>query len=268
MRKKTRHKTKKELKAGSSKMKAESKRAFTLIELLVVIAIIAILAALLLPALASAKKMAQRVTCSSQLLQQSLATLLYVDDNDDGLPSHKDGPVLSYYSWGGKRGTEYLAQERMINPYVTINRKVKQDDNEGVFRIFKCPRDDGATPGRWGAKRKPSLFDTFGNSYFYNSGGNSNGPDGLHGKKMSQIRAPSQVILSNDYSVGAYGWQLEVPGPIDKPFQYSFWHHDSEPGWGNVAFLDNHIDYFRATYDKPNFQNGSNWTFLFDGPKR
>ena len=216
-------------------MKAESKRAFTLIELLVVIAIIAILAALLLPALASAKKMAQRVTCSSQLLQQSLATLLYVDDNDDGLPSHKDGPVLSYYSWGGKRGTEYLAQERMINPYVTINRKVKQDDNEGVFRIFKCPRDDGATPGRWGAKRKPSLFDTFGNSYFYNSGGNSNGPDGLHGKKMSQIRSPSQVILANDYSVGAYGWQLEVPGPIDKPFNTAF--GITIPNLGGVTWL-------------------------------
>ena len=180
-------------------MKVASRRAFTLIELLVVIAIIAILAALLLPALASAKKTAQRVTCSSQLLQQSLATLLYVDDNDDGLPSHKDGPVLSYYSWGGKRGTEYLAEERLINPYVTIDRKVKQDDNEGVFRVFKCPRDKGATRGRWNADRKPSLFDTFGNSYFYNSGGNSNGPDGLHGKKMSQIRAPSQVILANDY---------------------------------------------------------------------
>ena len=189
-------------------MKGESSWAFTLIELLVVIAIIAILAALLLPALASAKKAAQRVTCSNQLLQQSLATLLYVDDNDNGLPSHKDGPVLSYYSWGGKRGTEYLADERLINPYVTINRKVKQDDNEGVFRVFKCPRDNGATRGRWNADRKPSLFDTFGNSYFYNSGGNSNGPDGLHGKKMSQIRAPSQVILANDYSVGAFGWQL------------------------------------------------------------
>ena len=242
-------------------------KGFTLIELLVVIAIIAILASMLLPALSTAKKTAQRVSCSTQLRQQSLASLLYIDDNEGVLPSHEGGPVMSYYSWGGKRGKEYLADERLINPYVTINRKVKQDDNEGVFRVFKCPKDNGAMRGRWNADRKPSLFDTFGNSYFYNSGGNSNGPDGLHGKKMAAIRSPSQVILANDYSFNAYGWQKEVPGRAHIPFQYSFWHHDSEPGWGNVAFLDNHIDYFRATYDKPNFQNGSNWTFLFNGPK-
>jgi len=119
-----------------------------------------------------------------------LASLLYIDDNEGVLPSHEGGPVMSYYSWGGKRGKEYLADERLINPYVTINRKVKQDDNEGVFRVFKCPKDNGAMRGRWNADRKPSLFDTFGNSYFYNSGGNSNGPDGLHGKKMAAIRSP------------------------------------------------------------------------------
>ena len=247
---------------------AKALRAFTLIELLVVVAIIAILAALLLPALAAAKKTAQRVACTSQISQLSLATALYSDDQEQKLPSHQDGPVLSYYAWAGKRGTEYLSEERLINPYITIDRKVTQQDNEGIYRVFRCPRDNGAKRGRWNADRLPSLFDTFGNSYFYNSGGNSNGQLGLHGKSLSDILSPSWVILANDYSVGAYGWQREVPGPVDKPFQYSFWHHDQQPAWGNVAFLDGHIDFLRAGYDKPDFQNGPSWTFLFDGPKQ
>ena len=119
------------------------RQGFTLIELLVVIAIIAILAAMLLPALASAKQKAQRIKCTNNLHQLGMAFTMFAGDRNDQLPPacHRVSD-LEQYTWDG-----------WIDAYIggrcpDAALKMSARPPEYCSPILKCPADViTVTPG-------------------------------------------------------------------------------------------------------------------------
>jgi prepilin-type N-terminal cleavage/methylation domain-containing protein len=115
--------------------------AFTLIELLVVIAIIAILAAMLLPALARAKESGKRISCLNTLRQLSLASQMYVDDNQGWYP-----PRSSTNRWPNVFFEDYGKNVQML----------------------LCPDDQNPIPMTGGSANSNNVADASPRSYLIN----------------------------------------------------------------------------------------------------
>jgi prepilin-type N-terminal cleavage/methylation domain-containing protein/prepilin-type processing-associated H-X9-DG protein len=135
----------------------QQKKAFTLIELLVVIAIIAILAAMLLPALAAAKRKAQKISCTNGLKQVGLSVRIWEGDNNDRYPQQVS------YSQGG--ASEYLAHSSgSMNPtkgasgYCPGMAFMVMSNELSTPKILYCPSDNYHSQ----ASTNFTYFDTLG----------------------------------------------------------------------------------------------------------
>jgi prepilin-type N-terminal cleavage/methylation domain-containing protein/prepilin-type processing-associated H-X9-DG protein len=215
------------------------RRAFTLIELLVVIAIIAILAAMLLPALSSAKQKAWTTSCNSNLHQIGLGLRMFADDNNEFYPESgtyiqwgQDDPVAPPSGSGIRSWMEQaVSYVGNTNAYNCPGNVQLPSNMQGPFNYFNGTRAAYMAAGKFAAVKGTQIMfptayvlsgDTCGIPNF--SGGGTFKPDDAD---------------KDDYKQNCVGGSLN-----GNPFELWQVHSHGQ----NILFADGHTKWYKG-YD-------------------
>ena len=222
--------TKRRLRAGG----------FTLIELLVVIAIIAILAALLLPALSSAKQKAWQTACLNNHKQLALAWSMYKDDNrgllviDDPVAGASLGGT-NYPSW--VYGNMAVATDATNATLIQMGLLYNDANNVGIYH---CPAD--------GTSSHLRSYSMQSQLAFYENGAPATAEPGyppMYSENQFQATTPAATLVFLDESLATINdgfFAANVSGDTwgDAP---AAWHSHG----CNFSFADGHAEHWHWT---------------------
>ena len=226
-------------------------KKFTLIELLFVIGMIGILVTLLIPSLQKARRSAQRSVCASNLYQIGLTYSLYLKDNQNRYPTHREFNDLhgQLGNAGGVNYSDVLPVElRPLNKY------------NGSPEITQCPSDNGEK-SQWG-ETNTSLYIAYGTSYL---------PTYDHDNMYATLYTSHNINprfanefdnLSKKIVMGDWNWHTNRK----TIWQQNIWHNlKITMNRSNILFGDGHVEYFTSPFynDENHFKpvNFDRWDF-------
>jgi prepilin-type N-terminal cleavage/methylation domain-containing protein/prepilin-type processing-associated H-X9-DG protein len=204
--------------------------AFTLIELLVVIAIIAILAAMLLPALAAAKRKSQQAVCAGNLKQFGLSEIMYAGDNNG---------VCMQPSTGGTYGPKGEWMGCLMDYYSKATKMMTCPTAVDVFTAAELStysvQNWGSAGGQAGAANKAYQID-LGTTY-------QNSPVGEFLASSYAANAWFYVSPTSDawtvapaYGVSATDWMFAKESAVQKPSETPFF---ADGNWQDACLGEN-----------------------------
>jgi prepilin-type N-terminal cleavage/methylation domain-containing protein/prepilin-type processing-associated H-X9-DG protein len=211
-----------------------TRRGFTLIEVLVVVAIISLLIAVLMPSLASARRVARSTCCQSQMRQIGVATTIYAQMNKDYLPrSSHSALAAGSMPWG-----------YALCPCLSQGRYRAGTGWDRLFNgLYRCPQDERRDRWSYGKSVWSELTAEETGEVF----GLATGPTF---PRLTDFRRPSETILYGELGGNSMGgdhimahfWYLGGSPEVDMR------RHGST---SNYTFADGHAEArrFKLTFD-------------------